>query len=98
MMNILDHEEEAWRIWFRHVCACAEELGIQHSINEQEIGWMRESFEDNIQLKILYTGEVKVKWEHACWWADCPKAVFHGNYYCVLSKGPFYFPGKGEEE
>jgi hypothetical protein len=98
-MNIHDHEAEAWRIWFRHVCACAEELEINPSIIDDELVWMRESFEECLQLKILYqTGELKAKWEHRCWWADCPKVVFHGDYYCVLTKGPFYHPGKGEEE
>ena len=97
MMNIMDHEGEAWRLWYKHVCECAQELGI--TFDSTEAAMMHDSFTDTVQLKILHeTGEVKVKWENSCWWADCPNVIFHGQYYCVLSKGPFYHPGKGEEE
>ena len=92
----MEHEGEAWSIWYKHICECAAELGID--FDATEAGFMWESFTDGVQLKLLDSGEVKVKWEHPCWWADCPKHVFHGDYYCVLSKGPFYHPGKGEEE
>ena len=100
IMNIHDHEAEAWSRWHKHVCTCADELGI--TFGEQETSYMRESFEECMQIKILYhTSEIKVKWEHRCWWADCPKHVFFGDYYCVLSDPTWYEPGlqsKVEEE
>ena len=82
-MNIWDHEHKALMIWLKHYDSCAKELGLPLDAQERE--WAAQSFSDCIQVRLLSDGEVKVKWEHRCWWAECPKHVFHGDYYCGLA-------------
>jgi len=82
-MNIWTHAEKALERWLKHFDACRVELGIDSE--EREKVWAIEAFRDCIQVKLLDDGEVKVKWEHPCWWADCKHPVFHGQYYCVLA-------------
>ena len=81
--DIWAHEEEAWRIWSKHFVECADELGINFNADERR--WAKESFFEAQQLKILRDGSIKVKWEVGCWWADCKRHAFHGDYYCVLA-------------
>lgn len=102
-MNIWDHEHKALMMWLKHYDECAIELGIPLDVQERR--WAAEAFEECIQIKILQEGEVKVKWEHACWWAECKHPVFHGQYYCVLAhpkdvtwKEPFVLAKELREE
>jgi len=81
-MNIWTHQEKALERWLKHYDECAEDVG-EH--DPQERKWAMESFRDCIQVKLLEDGEVKVKWEHRCWWADCKHATFLGEYYCVMA-------------
>ena len=87
-MDIWSHAFRARDIWMKHVDQCAQNLGIDFGY--QEMKWAEESFFESEDLRILQDGSIKVKWEHRCWWADCPTPhIFHGHYYCVLAHPKF---------
>ena len=81
-MNYFNHLERALNIWLKHYDICADR---NECYDPQERIHAEESFYECEQIKILDDGSIKIKWEHKCWWADCPSAVFHGEYYCILA-------------
>ena len=77
-MNYFDHFTAARKIFLDHYDKCAERNGCY---DHHERQWADESFQNCEQIKMLDNGDVKIKWEHRCWWADCT----HTDYYCILS-------------
>jgi len=84
-MTYFDHWAAARGQFLKHFDECAAELGLEHQWEERQ--WALQSFEESEQIKILHTGEIKLKYEHCCWWADCKHPVMGNTYYCVLA-GP----------
>jgi len=82
-LTYFDHWAAARGEFVKHFDECAAELGLEHHWEERR--WAIESFEESEQIKILHTGEIKLKWEHMCWWADCKHPVLHNTYYCVVA-------------
>lgn len=85
-MNYFEHKELARKEFIKHFVECKQgdtdiQLSIECEFEETELHWALESWDDCEQIKILDDGSVKIKWEHACWWAGCP----HHEYYCILA-------------
>ena len=76
------HYEQAVNEWMQFNEESAKKLGIH--IDSSEYGYIRESFDECEQVKIVYDFTrghlLKIKWEHRCWWADDPTHF----YYCVM--------------
>jgi len=84
MTTIEKYEQQALDDWLAHFHSCAESLGINADYQEEQ--YAMESWHDCKQIKFIeYDSVLKVKWEHRCWWADCPHPHnFIGSYSCVL--------------
>jgi len=84
MTTIEEYEQQALEDWLAHFHSCAESLGIDSDYQEEQ--YARESWHDCKEIKFIeYDSVLKVKWEHRCWWADCPHPRnFIGSYSCVL--------------
>ena len=85
-MNYFEHRELARKEFIKHFMECKRgdldcQLQIDIGLEMDELIWALESWEECEQIKMLDDGSVKIKWEHACWWANCP----HHEYYCILA-------------
>ena len=84
MTTLEEYETEALARWLNHFGECAHDLNID--IDYQEQNYAIESWHESKQVRFIeYDSVLKVKWEHRCWWADCPSPrTFHGSYSCIL--------------
>ena len=86
--TIEQYEEAALDLWLAHFHTCAENLGIDVDHHEEQ--YAREAWHECKEIKFIeYDSVLKIKWEHRCWWADCPTPrLFHGSYSCILMDIP----------
>jgi hypothetical protein len=86
--TIEKYEQEALDLWMAHFHECAESLGIDVDYHEEE--YAREAWHECKEVKFIeYDSVLKIKWEHRCWWGDCPSPrLFHGSYSCILMNIP----------
>ena len=84
MTTIEEYEQQALEDWLTHFHSCAISLGIVPDYQEEM--YARDSWHDCKEIKFIeYDSVLKVKWEHRCWWGDCPHPRnFIGSYSCVL--------------
>jgi len=83
-----EYETHAEELWKKHFYECARSLGLEPDYQE----WLYavESWHEARQVRFIeYDSVVKVKWEHRCWWGDCPHPRnFEGSYMCILIDVP----------
>ena len=86
--TIEQYEYEALERWLEHFQACADRLEIQ--VDENEKQYAIEAWHECKEVKFIeYDSVLKIKWEHRCWWADCPSPrLFEGSYSCILMTIP----------
>lgn len=86
--TIEKYETEALALWLNHFAECAHDLGIEIDYQEQQ--YAEEAWHECKQVKFIeYDSVLKIKWEHRCWWGDCPSPRnFHGSYSCILMDIP----------
>ena len=85
-LNYFEHWRQARQLFIRHFIHCKHgDEDIQQSVDmgfeEDEFQYALESWEECEQIKMLDDGSVKIKWEHRCWWANCPM----NSYYTILA-------------
>ena len=86
--TIEQYEQEALDLWLAHFRTCAESLGIHADYQEEQ--YAIEAWHECKEVKFIeYDSVLKIKWEHPCWWGDCPTPrLFHGSYSCILMNIP----------
>ena len=84
MTTIEEYEQQALEDWLKHFEDCAAELEID--IDYQTRQYAVEAWHECKQVRFIeYDSVLKVKWEHRCWWGDCPSPRnFLGSYSCIL--------------
>jgi len=84
MTTVEQFQTEALHRWLNHFYTCAESLGID--VDSQERNYAEESWHDSKQIRLIeHDSVLKIKWEHRCWWGDCPHPRnFEGAYECIL--------------
>jgi len=80
-MNYFEHRQKAADEYENHIIQCAKKNDIP--CDADEIAMALSDWYECEQIKMLGTGDVKIKWEASCWWADC--GCFMGTYYCILA-------------
>lgn len=80
-MNYFEHRQQAANEYENHIIQCAKKNDISYDADEISIAL--EDWYECEQIRMLHTGEVKIKWEARCWWADC--SCHMGTYYCILA-------------
>ena len=83
-----EYEQQALEDWLAHFHSCAESLGIEADYQEEQ--YALESWHECKEIRFIeYDSVLKVKWEHRCWWGDCPSPRnFLGSYSCILIEIP----------
>lgn len=80
-MNYFEHRLQAADEYENYIIQCAKKNDISYDADEISIA-LADWYECE-QIRMLHTGEVKIKWEARCWWADC--SCHMGTYYCILA-------------
>jgi len=80
-MNYFEHRQKAADDFENHIIQCAIKNNIY--CDADEIAMALSDWYECEQIRMLSTGEVKIKWEANCWWADCSCVM--GTYYCILA-------------
>ena len=79
-----EYEEQALDRWKKHFYECPGRGEDWPDYDE----WCRahDSWLEAKQVRFInYNMTLKVKWEHRCWWPNCPSPRnFHGSYSCIL--------------
>jgi hypothetical protein len=79
-----EYEALALERFKTHFYECAKSLEIH--ADYQEWLYALESWHECKEVKLVeWDNVLKIKWEHRCWWADCPHPRnFVGSYSCIL--------------
>ena len=63
-MNYFEHRQKAADDYENHIIQCAIKNNIEYDADE--IGMALSDWYECEQIRMLYTGEVKIKWEASC--------------------------------
>ena len=83
-----EYEALALERWKKHFyeCPAVKDLPYENQPDYQEWLYALESWHECKEVKLVeWDNVLKIKWEHRCWWADCPHPRnFVGSYSCIL--------------
>ena len=87
-MDYYDHEAAACHEYKMHWMNC-----MHQSEEYREDPWSNDDLRldmdmirEDVQIKFLDDGNIKIKWEFPCQWCDCKWQL----YYCKIIREPFF--------